>query len=153
MGAGEYAYIYSLAYYGFLGHDPGEGVEGLDGISTSESMLQVKVVVADPEQELSPAEKARRRSARMVLDFFERVEIPAEANLATELSLWQTEMQAEITNFKANPFHILFQTQKSETLENVFGKFRQELDNYFVSRVDPLELFFQQEVEEETDGE
>ncbi len=153
MGAGEYAYIYGLAYYGFLGHDPGEGVDGLGGLSTSEPMVGVRVVVADSDQELSQAEKARRRAASMILDFFEKVEFQTDGNPDPGLVVWQAEMQTEIVNFNANPFHILFQTQKSETLENIFGKFRKDLEDAYASRVDPLELFFQQEVEEETDGE
>jgi hypothetical protein len=149
MGAGEYAYIYCLAYYGFLGIDPGDGVTGLDELTSSDSMVKIEINVSDAGKELSPTEKARQRTSSMMGAFLEKIEFPPGEKLTPELVVWQQDLAAEISRLENDTFLIPFQVNGQDTLAGIFAQHRVELEKVYTSRVNPLELFFQQEVEEE----
>jgi len=153
MGAGEYSYIYCLAYYGYLGHDPADGVTGMGGVSPSEASMKVKVVISDPAQELSAADKARRRTSKMVVSFLEKIEFSTGENQSPESGVWQGEVEAEKTRLQQDRFLIPFHTSVSNSLAGVFENFRTDLENVYVPRVNPLELFFQQEEIEDDESD
>jgi len=149
MGAGEYAYIYCLAYYGHLNHDPGEGVTGLDGISISDAIVNVSVATIDNGHELNATEKARKRTSKMMVDFMEKIDGTNNENMPSDLIVWLGELETEVAYLQKDPFRIPFQDNGNETLAKVFDKYSMELEDSYVSRANPLELFFQQEEKEE----
>ncbi len=148
MGAGEYAYIYSLAYYGYLNHDPGDGVNGLGGLTNSSYMVNVKGNLSDSGQELTATEKARSRTSAMMLGFLKQIEFPTGENLTPDITVWMEEVRREIINLQTDPYRILFQDFSDQTLARIFVEFRVDLENVYVPKVNPLELFFQQEEED-----
>ena len=121
MGAGEYLYIYGLAYYSWLGNGPEEGPvvarEGGDRMFDND------------DGTFSP-QKVRRRYRRYFLAFLRnQFDTLPETDPAVEA--WRAELAAELARFESGPGRIAWQEGLPPALEASLEPYRARLEGSY----------------------
>ncbi len=130
MGPAEYAWLYGLAYYAYLGRDPGAGAQPFD--MSGGTGVQVKV--GDDRE--APPEAARRRAHDLLAAVFDRAEGAADGVAAVEL-------EDESRRLAADPHRVPWQDGLPAPLEAAFTPHAAALEAAWSETVNPLELMFQ----------
>lgn len=129
MGASEYAWLYGLAYYGYLGRDPGAGAQPFD-ISGGSG---VEVSVGDDE---TPPEAARRRAHDLLAALVERAQGSPDGVTVEEI-----ELEARL--LAADPHRVPWQDGLPDALASAFAPHAAALEAGWSETVNPLELMFE----------
>ena len=127
MGAGEYVWLYHLAYYAWLGHDPAAGSD------------QDAWYGGDAERGAAGfgEDKPRERMRQLVLPMLEGVPAPDDCTRA-----WR---DAELARLAADPARYPWQTDLPGAVATVFESRRPELEAAWEPLVNPVELLFELE--------
>jgi hypothetical protein len=142
MGAGEYIWLFHLAYHAWLGHDPGVGSDqgawyigaGDDGEATAE----LAVGEVDEERVDERQRQARRLQRERVLPLLE-----GAALLDAAAGAWR---DAELDRLAADPGRVPWQTELPPAMGAAFIPFGDVLAAAWDPLANPVELLF--EVEE-----
>lgn len=128
MGVGEYFYIYSLAYYTFLGK-PLEDGPG------------VLLVRDDGRNDEVPAEEVPGRRRDLVLKRIHRVVRRSLENGRTAArGPWKELLDHELTLLRARPERIPWEDGMPAALSESLEPFRQDLEQQYSPLTNPLEL-------------
>jgi len=131
MGAGEYIWLYHLAYHAWLGMDPAEGA------------AQPGFGSPDGQGPRDHDYQARQRLRHLVTGMLERGIPPVE-----EERTWRAE---ELGRLAADPTRYPWQTDLPLAVAEAFAAHRMALEASWSPLVNPVELLF--EVEETAPGE
>jgi hypothetical protein len=134
MSAGEYVYIYTLAYYSGLGHTPGDGPE------TGKQPGGVRVGAFD-DGGLFSARAVRRRYRRytlaMVRAQVESLEPGAEAG---DGETWRSKLEHELHRLEVDPGRVLWQDGLPPSVEVALSPFRNRLEQSYSAATNRIEL-------------
>lgn len=135
MGLGEYIYIYSLAYYSYLGYDPADGVQQValdfDGDS---SVVQGEVNPDETDQDkawaqihylLQPMLEAALREGRF--DDFR----------------WKEALNSEVVRLAESPRRYPWRDGAPHALADVFRAHRRALEEQYDRALNPMELMYE----------
>jgi hypothetical protein len=135
MSAGEYVYIYTLAYYSWLGHRPADAPEPRsepDG---------VRVGIFDDEGSLFSEQAVRRRYRRYVLGMMRArlasLEPRAEGGDGEGR---RTRLEREIQRLGLDPGHVLWQDGLPPEVEVALRPFRERLEASWNAATNRIEL-------------
>jgi len=129
MGLGEYVYIYSIAYYSFMGHRPDEGPPLLEELRAGD---RVRIPADNPV--LSPRSMFRRY--QRVITRMLRNELAGIRE--TEESKWGATLKEEIARIEKEPERVAWQDGLPAHIETGLEPYRNRLEvtynswtNYF----------------------
>jgi hypothetical protein len=133
MGLGEYTYVYSVAYYSFLGHRPAEGPAFVrDGREVP--------ILEHSDSPLSPPQ-VRRRYRRYLVPMLKRQLAAAEEG-QLEAGDWRERLAAEIRRLEEDPERVAWQDGLPEAIAASLEPFREELEAAYSRTTNPAELPF-----------
>lgn len=133
MGLGEYVYIYSLAYYSWLGRSVEAGpvyTKRFEGVPTGERILD------DGDSSFSP-DKVRRRYRRYMLSIL-RNQLDALSPDAEEE--WRNRLSKEIGRFEGNPGRVVWQDGLPAAIESSLSPHRDRLEDGYHAVTNPFEM-------------
>ncbi len=139
MGPGEYSYLYCLAYYSYLGYDPGDGAQDsdLDFGQSGGTGLNVSV-----EGEMTEAERkdaAWSRVHDLMLPLLEAADQPGASD-----AQWLDDLGEELELLRASPLRYPWREGAPRSLAEVFRPFRRDLELQYNLAVNPVELIFEE---------
>ncbi len=133
MGLGEYTYVYSIAYFSWLGHRPTEGpVIIRDGREVT--------ILEHSDSPLSPSQ-VRRRYRRYLLPMLQRQLTAAEEG-QLEAGDWRERLAAEIRRLEDDPGRVAWQDGLPEAIAASLGPFREALEAAYSRTTNAAELPF-----------
>jgi len=136
MGFGEYTYIYVVAYFGLLGHDPGEGVGSRRVRTTIEDEQGNKVVRED-----SGDRHIRQRIHDDLLSMLKNQLASLPGDLPEEqASATREALQAEISRMEENPVRALWQDDLPEPIRASLEPYRDRLESTYSKMTNEFEL-------------
>ncbi len=140
MGLGEYLYIYSLAYYTWLGKDPGAGPAELN--VDLESRRNKRVMVWGEDQgDWSKPEVRRQRLRLMVHDhLLPMLESQLAAVDVAADPAWRGELAAEIERLRAEPGRLPWQDGLPAPLRESLEPHRAQLEAQWSDAANMLEI-------------
>jgi hypothetical protein len=125
MGLGEYIYIYSLAYYSWLGGSPGDGPE-----------IRAGERIFDGEDSTFGSRQVRRRYRRYIRDLL-RNQLDAMGSSGSEE--WRRMLEAEVRDVEENPGHIPWQQGLPPDMESALEPFRSRFESTYHKTTNCLE--------------
>ena len=135
MGLGEYVYIYTLTYYSWLGHTPGEAPE------VRQDPDGVRVGVFDEDSGVFSEQAVRRRYRRYILPMtgaqLASVEQEAEAG---DGEAWRSRLEREVQRLEVDPGRVLWQDSLPAAIEDSLQPFRERLEAAYTPSTNPFEL-------------
>jgi len=143
MGLGEYAYLYSLAYYAYLGYDPGDGVRKL-GLEFEEEAGSL-TLRNDSPTDADRRDRAWARIHHLVTPMLQR----AAETAGDTAPGWQQALDEELALLLESPLRYPWRDGAPRPLSDAFRDRRRELEQMYDVAVNPMELLFEQRVEEE----
>jgi hypothetical protein len=143
MGAGEYSYLYCLAYYSYLGYDPGDGAHDseLDFGNRSGRNLTVNTNGEMTEEQRKDA--AWRRIHELMLPLLKAVDRSGIRLEAREADQWLAELDKEVALLDESPLRYPWRDEAPRQLSDAFRPFRKELEGQYDISVNPVELIFE----------
>lgn len=144
MGPGEYVYIYSVAYYSWLGRSPGEGPR-----ITKETGERLREAKGEPlfNDSDSPfdADRVRRRYRRYMLGLLRNqlaaLPGPEEGPGYEE---WRSTLEAEIRRFESRPDRLAWQEGLPPVIEASLEPYRARFEATWDGATNPFELPLQE---------
>jgi len=146
MGVGEYQYIYSLAYYGFLGKDPSDG-PGFTVVSDDEHEGDGWRWNVDTEDEEDVVEKrevevrrfVNRVQSQVVQNQLEALE---SAGYVEDLDFetWRAELAAEAAAMDRESLRLLWEEGLPDQIRESLEPFRIRLDETYDEMTSILEM-------------
>ena len=135
MSAGEYDYIYTLAYYSGLGHTPAEGPE------IRQEPDGIRVGVFDDDGGLFNERAVRRRYRRYVLSMVraELASLEPQAE-AGDGESWRSSLEHEIRRMEVDPGRVLWQDGLPPSIEASLRPFRDRLEATYSASTNRVEL-------------
>ncbi len=143
MGPGEYTYIYCLAYFTYLGYDPGDGAQDseLDFGKSSRSGIQIDT---DGEStEVERREAACRRVHDLMLPMLQAVDRTGSSED------WLNELDLELAVLEESPLRYPWRDGAPRMLSDAFRPVHLELEQQYNVAVNPVELIFELSSSEE----
>lgn len=134
MHPGEYLYIYSLAYYNYLGHTPGDGPDFklvIDHNQTPDSTLTAHDVLVKREQ-----------FTRDKLNHIFRKILKNQVIAATQTDDKKlvNKIRNELDVLLENPYALPWESSLPESIKNSFSPFENELETSYNEKINPLEI-------------
>ncbi len=148
MGPGEYAYLYCLAYYSYLGYDPGDGAQETDLDFNAGGGADLKVSAEIPKTEAQRRDAAWGRIHDLMLPLLEGVDRSGLLVGSEEAEAWFTELDREVAALQGAPSRYPWREGAPRQLADAFRPFRKDLEEQYSIAVNPVELIFEL-VEEE----
>lgn len=144
MGPGEYVYIYSVAYFSWLGHPPGEGPR-----ITKETGGRLREAQGDPlfDDADSPydADRVRRRYRFYMLNLLRNqltaLPGPEEGPGSEE---WRSTLRTEIRRFESRPDRVAWQEGLPPAVEAALEPYRARFEATWDGATNPFELPLQE---------
>lgn len=130
MGPAEYAWLYGLAYYAWLGHDPGAGASNLRFERGGGLQVEVQTDREDP------AVRARARMHDLLAPAL------AAAVAGEGGGVTAAELAAERERLELDPRRVPWQDGLPEPLAAAFVPHRAVLESAWSEATNPLELMF-----------
>jgi hypothetical protein len=135
MSVGEYVYIYTLVYYSWLGHPPGEAPE------IRQEPDGVRIGAFDEESGIFNEQAVRRRYRRymlgMVREQLASLEPQAEAG---EGQTWPSKLEREIQRLESDPGRVLWQDGLPSAIEGALEPYRDRLEATYSAATNRIEL-------------
>lgn len=134
MSRGEYIYIYTLAYYNYLGHEPGDGPK----------FMLVTDAQNDDEQEYKGEEAIIRRDKETrdkINGYFRKIfknQIIAATLINDEKMV--LKLRDETERLLKNPYALPWEENLPVEVEASFIKYRDRLDSLYSFELNPLEI-------------
>ncbi|PID78728.1 hypothetical protein CSB20_13730 [bacterium DOLZORAL124_64_63] len=155
MGLGEYAYLYALAYYAYLGYDPADGVRrlGLE-LGGEAGGLTLR---ADASAEGERQDRAWARVHHLITPMLRRAaESGSAADPAAEPAAdlavapaWHQALTQELDLLAESPLRYPWRDGAPQPLADAFRAHRQELEQLYGVAVNPVEWLFEQPAAED----
>lgn len=134
MGPGEYAYIYSLSYYSWLGKDPGDGppfqLQG-DGVHSG---------TANEERVRRERDERLRRGVNRTFRVMVANQLEAARAQAVEADPWLEQLEAEIGALTADPERLPWADGLPAPLASSLEPYRDRLEASYSPLCNPLEI-------------
>lgn len=143
MGLGEYAYIYCLAYYAYLGYDPADGVQETDFQFDAD---QGPIIVSED----GPATEAERRDRAwagvhdLIAPMLARAHEAASADTASVDPVWQEALAAEVALLDRSPLRYPWRDGAPRPLADLLRGYRRDLEELYDVALNPMELLFEE---------
>jgi len=152
MGIGEYSYLYCLAYFSYLGYDPGDGAHdsNLDFGLNSGTSLEVSTNRAMTEEQRRDA--AWRRTHDIMLPMLEAVDRTGMTLEADESEKWLAELDMEVGMLRESSMRYPWRDGAPRLLADIFRPFRRELEEQYDISVNPVELIFEKMKDDEEEN-
>ncbi len=131
MGLGEYAYIYSIAYHSWLGHEPNEGPPILEKLR-----VQNRGASFDSESNISP-EVIRREYHRVMLRLLTN---QMNSLKDAESPAWRAALKEEIDRIERNPDRVAWQDNLPPAMEASLEPYRSRLVSTYYNSTNFLEF-------------
>jgi len=143
MGMGEYSYIYCLAYFSYLGYDPGDGAHdsNLDFGRKSGTSLEISTDRAMTEEQRRDA--AWRRTHDIMLPMLESVDRTGMTLETEEALRWLAELDLEVGMMRESTMRYPWRDGAPRLLADIFRPFRKVLEEQYDIAVNPVELIFE----------
>ncbi len=143
MGMGEYSYIYCLAYFSYLGYDPGDGAHdsNLDFGGSSGSGLEVSTSGAMTEEQRRDA--AWSRVHDLMLPMLESIDPEGMVLSDDEARKWLAEVELEVGMMQESLMRYPWRDGAPRALSDVFRPYRKDLEEQYDISVNPVELIFE----------
>ncbi len=155
MGLGEYAYLYALAYYAYLGYDPADGVRqlGLELGGEAGSLTLRADALAEGERQ----DRAWAQVHHLITPMLRRA---AESGSAADfaagpaadravVSTWRQALTRELGLLAESPLRYPWRDGAPQPLADAFRAHRQELEQLYGVAVNPVEWLFEQPAAED----
>jgi hypothetical protein len=149
MGPGEYSYIYCLAYFSYLGYDPGDGAHDSE-LDFGGSGSGLNVSTQGDLTEAQRRDAAWRRTNDLMLPMLEAVDRTGLMIDTQEAQQWLAELDLEVGILRESPLRYPWRDGAPRLLANVFHPFRRDLEEQYDIAVNPVELIFEK-VEDQTE--
>lgn len=150
MGVGEYLYVYSLAYYAWLGKDPADGpsftvsdhgsdADG-DGVSFRWSGDDGGGGSSDDPEEV------RRRRSRQIRSYLNGIQVRMLANQRDEArargldAAWLARLEAEHAALDADPARLMWQDGLPRPMADALEPFRDRLEEAYSPVMNVVEV-------------
>lgn len=144
MGPGEYSYIYCLAYFSYLGYDPGDGAHDSELDFSKDSGTGLSVGSDSEMTEGQRRDAAWRRINNLMLPLLETAE-RTELNLEpAEAEQWLAELDMEVAVMQESSMRYPWRNGAPRLLADIFRPFRKDLEEQYNIAVNPVELIFEQ---------
>lgn len=133
MSKGEYLYIYSLAYYNYLGHKPGDGPDFrlvTDKHKDDESVEGEDVIIRREKENRDIINSKFRKILKNQI-------ITASKTENRELVL---KIREEIDRMVQNPFALPWESSLPVEIEGSFTNYRDRLENQYNFELNPIEI-------------
>lgn len=133
MGLGEYVYIYSLAYYSWLGRPLEDGPvfqKQAEGVRAGEKILSKGDSPFSPDQ-------VRRRYRRYMLSILRNQLDSLPAGAGDE---WRTRLQEEIGRFEGNPGRVAWKDGLPTAIESSLAPYRERFEGSYHAVTNPFEM-------------
>jgi hypothetical protein len=131
MGAGEYVYVYTLAYYSWLGHSPGE----VPGVQPGGERGQVE------DLELFGERAVRRRYRRYVLGMVRgQIASLGREHEAGDGETWRGALEAQLRRLELDPGYVLWEDGLPAGIEASLRPFRGRLEAAYSPSTNRIEL-------------
>lgn len=143
MGLGEYAYLYCLAYYSYLGYDPG------DGAQASELALSGPGLPAERDPSAGSLTPDQRRDASwkavhdLMLPMLAAASLADSGAVDAEGKIWRDELKVELSRMRESSLHYPWSQGAPRVLSDVFRPYRRGLEQQYSLVVNPVELIFE----------
>lgn len=151
MGMGEYSYIYCLAYFSYLGYDPGDGAQDTDLDFGLKSGTTVDVSSERTMTQEQRRDAAWRRTHDIMLPLLESVDRTGIILETTEALKWLAELDAEVELMQESSMRYPWRGGAPRVLSDIFRPFRKELEEQYNIAVNPVELIFEKMDDDEKD--
>jgi len=147
MGAGEYQYIYSLAFFNVLDHDPADGPSFVMNDSEDDTDSQVQLRFSGDDEEEIREERSERvrsffnRGQRAALEHqidAYRATLPTDAEWTLEE--WGSQLQAEHQAMELESVRMLWEDGLPEHIRASFSPYLDRLEATYFPLINPLEL-------------
>ena len=150
MGLGEYYYIYTLAYYSYLGKSPGDGPEFRifeDSNRGGAYVLEFdddedEEILEDEDEESIDTHEERRiekiRQIRRLLRPMMRSQL--EVLKETSGSAWRTALEKELETLKKDRYRIPWQDGLPKFITTSFKPYKEKLEAAYFEMLNPLEF-------------
>jgi len=136
MGFGEYTYIYDVAYYAYLGHDPGEGVGSKRVRTTIEDDEGNRVVHEDPGDR-----RLRQRIHGDLLSMLKNQLGSLPGGLSEEkASVMRTALEAEIAEMEKDPTRAAWLDTLPGPIRASLEPFKDRLESTYSKMTNEFEL-------------
>ena len=142
MGLGEYTYIYSIAYYSWLGKNPEDGPDfQITGPDADEDFGYWG---REDSKEMR-REHMRRRLNRMLLPMLRNQLVKLQAEGRAEIPEdWQQRLEKEIETMEEDRDRLPWQEDLPEVIENSLRPYRERLEASYNPMTNPMEMMIQQ---------
>jgi hypothetical protein len=135
MSVGEYVYIYTLTYYSWLGHTPGEAPE------IRQDPDGVRIGVFDEGSGIFNEQAVRRRYRRYILGMVrEQLAASKQASAAGDGKVWRMALEAEIHRLEMDPGRVLWRDSLPPSIEVSLRPFRDRLEAAYSPSTNRIEL-------------
>jgi len=139
VGPGEYLYIYSIAYYSWLGKSPADGpaftlVGDDEGDNRGRRAGQDEFDVREQRRELI----LTRLNERLLPMLRRQLEALDERDAAEPR--WRRQLAAEITAMESDPFRIPWRDIVPEPIAASLEPYRRPLESSYSALCNPLEI-------------
>ncbi len=137
MGPDEYSYIYCLAYFSYLGYDPGDGAQDseLDFSNNANPGLQVGLGHELNEEQRRDASWRRVHDLMLpMLQTVDRTDADAE---------WLVQLDIELSVLEESPLRYPWRDGTPRMLAEAFRPVRRQLEQQYNAAVNPIELIFE----------
>ena len=132
MGLGEYTYLYTLGYYGFLGHDPDDGP--VSELKEVEGVEDVQVQMGD----INSSMRRVRRDLRTMLESQLVALAPlSDGGVDPE---WYAALEEEVAALRSKRSRLPWQDGLPAPLEASFEPYRDQLEATYLPTANLFEL-------------
>ena len=139
IGFGEYYYIYTLAYYGLLGHSPADGPP-FKMVNDNGYVFETIEPADGPVARAYRDDLTRRSLNRLLLPVLRgQLEVLAPAGADEAALQWQAALAAEVAAMEADPHRLPWQEALPEQTAASLAPFRQRLEASYSEMVNALE--------------
>lgn len=144
MGPGEYSYLYCLAYFSYLGYDPGDGAQDTELDFAGNTGTNVNISTDGEITEAQRRDAAWRRTRDLMLPMLESAERTGMVLEAEEAQKWLIELDIEVAMMQESSMHYPWRGGVPRALADIFRPFRKDLEEQYDISVNPVELIFEE---------
>ncbi len=136
---GEYTYLYALAYYSWLGHDPGDGPGfSMDGDDENESGFRWQVQDGDHDVHVDRGRRARRALNDLMITWL-RSQRDALDTAGADAA-WAEALDGELARLQGDPERIAWEDGLPEQLEMSLAPYRDAIEDGYSELLNGLEV-------------
>jgi len=140
MGVGEYTYIYSLAYYCWLGNPVGDSHDGTNfEVRSSESSGGI-IRINESNSERRERQRQSRRLSSQLRTMLQNQLAALPAIADSETDTWREQLADEVERLRRNPHSLPWAAGMPAAIEASLEPFAYELETSYSAATNPFEL-------------